>query len=240
MPSGFTPDDAHVYVITNKHVIRGGATVVRLTTVSGETDILDLVASDWVLDPSHDLAACNLSAAKFVSELKLPTMWTTKFVTKDIMREFNLGAGDDCFMIGRFINRDGAQVNTPTVRFGHIAMMPREMVPCDGREEISFLVEVKSISGYSGSPVFVYQMPTCNVWLLGVNWCYFHNRIPVRDGTTGEQVDNLCVDSNTGMAGVIPAWVLRELLDAEPFKLARDKIEQDLAKKRAESGVTLT
>jgi len=72
-----------------------------------------------------------------------------------------VGAGDDTFMVGRFINHAGKQRNTPSIRFGNIAMLPFEKVKLDNAanhyEQEAFLVETRSISGFSGSPVFVYQ-----------------------------------------------------------------------------------
>lgn len=45
----------------------------------------------------------------------------------------------------------------PTVRFGCLAQMPIEPIrQQSGFEQESFLVEARSIGGYSGSPVFLY------------------------------------------------------------------------------------
>ena len=61
-------------------------------------------------------------------------------------------------MVGRFINHEGRQQNTPSVRFGNIAMMPKEKIVLkDGHLQECFLVEVRSLPGYSGSAVLIYS-----------------------------------------------------------------------------------
>jgi hypothetical protein len=49
---------------------------------------------------------------------------------------------------------EGRQKNSPTARFGNIAQMPNEPVIIKRFEQECFLVEARSIGGYSGSPVF--------------------------------------------------------------------------------------
>jgi hypothetical protein len=73
---------------------------------------------------------------------------------------FDIGPGDDVFVVGRFINREGKQKNIPSVRFGNIAQMPGEpLFLDDGKELECFLIEGRSISGFSGSPVFIHISP---------------------------------------------------------------------------------
>src|SRR5260370_1057024 len=66
--------------------------------------------------------------------------------------------GGSGFLVGRFVNHEGRQKNSPSVRFGNLAMMPGEPVyhkHSESQGEESFLVDIRTISGYSGSPVFV-------------------------------------------------------------------------------------
>jgi len=53
--------------------------------------------------------------------------------------------------MGRFVNAEGRLRNVPTLRFGTIAQIPIEKV--DG--QVSFLVEARSIPGFSGTPVVI-------------------------------------------------------------------------------------
>jgi hypothetical protein len=72
--------------------------------------------------------------------------------------------GDEVFMIGRFMARDESGLNAPIARFGHLASSGVEIIKQDrgGFPQESFLVEVHSISGFSGSPIFV-RIPTNRV-----------------------------------------------------------------------------
>jgi hypothetical protein len=107
------------------------------------------------------------------------------------MISLNVGPGDEVYFMGRFIAHDGKQRNTPIVRFGSIAMMPREPVHQTQRafDQESFLIEARSLSGFSGSPVMLYippfshrfragkyawdekgLAPTTTMLLLGLDW----------------------------------------------------------------------
>jgi hypothetical protein len=106
----------------------------------------------------------------------------------------------------------------------------------------SFLVEARSIGGYSGSPVFLHRAnfhsnaqqiikgPTFGPWLLGINWGYINDWGPVCDAS-GRPINpskprDMQVSANTGMMSVVPAWKLAELLDKEEFARERaDKTE---------------
>ena len=133
-------------------------------------------------------------------------------------------------MVGRFINHDGGQENAPTARFGNIAQMPLKTMKYDyGRHQESYLVECRSIGGYSGSPVFVHiqdntYRPNTNKYsegysgplLLGVDWCHTVYREPLMDSAGNERRDGY-VSAHSGLTGVIPSWKLLELLQGDEF-----------------------
>ena len=65
-------------------------------------------------------------------------------MTEDEIAQFDIGPGDDVF----FVNHQGRQQNSPTVRLGIISMLPREKILHPrGTLVDSFLVEVRSLSG---------------------------------------------------------------------------------------------
>jgi hypothetical protein len=166
-------------------------------------------------------------------------------------------------MVGRFISHDGKQKNTPAVRFGNIAMMPKErIVSPHGIAQESFLVETRSLPGYSGSAVFLYSPNAMNdmslrrfgknkahipdlftsktpgefedftkvslspkgPYLLGVDWCHLNKFNRVLDAN-GEDTGNR-VEENTGMAGVVPAWKIIDILDSEELVTMREEDEK--------------
>ncbi|HVV60315.1 MAG TPA: serine protease [Pseudolabrys sp.] len=148
-----------LFVVTNKHVVDDGNMVVRLNTVDGKRDTLALDGEHWFFHPDgDDLAVCPIGANP-LHKAAYYFVPAASLITKEDIREFEIGPGDDVFIIGRFINHEGKQQNLPSARFGNIAQMPWEPIVIDGFPQESFLVEARSIAGYSGSPVFVYCQP---------------------------------------------------------------------------------
>jgi hypothetical protein len=151
------------YGVTNWHVAcAGGAAVVRLNTPNGGTDVLDFNPDQWHFIPGkYDVAVIELSIDQ--SKHDVSAIPVTLFAQKMISghpEQQPFGVGDDVFMLGLFVDHDGITKNVPSARFGQISMMPNEQatIPqktgCDG---ISYIVDMHSRSGFSGSPVFVYR-----------------------------------------------------------------------------------
>jgi hypothetical protein len=111
----------------------------------------------------------------------------------------------------------------------------------------SFLVEVRSLPGYSGSPVFGYvaippqgkqmtpgerpNLAGMTLRLIGIDWCH------LRDWTGVVQADEETrtgdkVALNSGMAGVVPAWKLTELLEDEDLAEQRKEGEEEFRRQR--------
>jgi hypothetical protein len=211
-------------IVTNKHVANHGNSVARINTNDGSFDIVELDERSWLFHKDHDLA---ISPIELSFELQWSlVVWPHDFMLRDGIESLKIGPGDECFVVGRFVNHEGRQRNTPTVRFGPIAQMPNEKIKFDdGSEQESFLVEARSLPGYSGSPVFIY-IPAFDgagvergnfswrrgPWLLGVDHCRLRDRIKVMHRKTGKPVDDdWYVEANTGMMGVVPAWYLAEM-----------------------------
>lgn len=237
----------HVYAVTNKHVAwTGGYSVVRLNRHDGKSDSIELEPDKWTIHPDgDDLAVVKLDPDR--ATFKYRRVPEGIFISPKIIADHNIGPGDDCYMVGRFINHDGRQRNLPSVRFGNIGMMPNEPIRLeDGFLQDSFAVEMRSIGGYSGSPVFVHILPGMprydprptdklqvinrldGPWLLGIDWGHIHSTEPVLDKSTGLPVPTKeYVRSNSGMVGVVPAWKLRELLYLPRFKEQRMSEDQE-------------
>lgn len=146
----------HLYAVTNRHVVNSGYGVLRLNTHEGKMDTVETQWSQWeTLDESGDVAVMPLDLG---SHIRWKPIMLEEFMTPETLEGFSIWPGDEAFMIGRLINQSGRQRNTPVVRFGTIAMLPdsNERVSMEpyGEHE-AFLVECRSISGFSGSPVFL-------------------------------------------------------------------------------------
>ncbi len=242
------PYRKHVYAVTNRHVIRDGQSpVIRLNTWEGSFDILDLSPLNWSNHPEgDDIAIAPLSLDRGIHR----AWWvdSERLVTKEHMKAWDFGPGSDVMMVGRFAQHEGEQQNRPTARFGNIAMQGWDPIfDSNRRPQDSILVEVRSIPGYSGSPVFValeqskrteeYEWERESKFLLlGIDWCHIPNYDQVQergaDGTW-HAVPNLRARSNTGMMGVVPAWKLKELLDSPEFMNARSAKDREWLAERS-------
>jgi hypothetical protein len=235
-------DRIYVYAVTNSHVIREGkSTVIRLNTQKRDIATATLAPDDWIhhID-GDDVAVAGLSGN--FDALKIKCISSQMFLSKEIVAKHNIGPGDETFMCGRFVSHDGKQQNTPSVRFGNISMMPLEaVIHPRGHEQESFLVETRSLSGYSGSPVFVYlehatarpfeeAIPLVRgevgPWLLGIDWAHMstYEKVKEKDRIT-DTSQGYIVGSNTGQMAVVPAWKLYDLLYDERLVASRKQLD---------------
>lgn len=270
-----TENMQQTYVVTNRHVVYQTSTpVIRINRIDGSVLGLETNQQDWTVHPDGDDVAV-IPIPSDPTNVRRMTVGPDRFVTKQLIEDEDIGIGDDTVMIGRFIGHDGRQKNTPAVRFGNIAMMPYEKIKTTtGSEQESFLVELRSMPGYSGSAVYIYSANTMQdmsakrkgesmaplsdfnlfgpdaqkhihlmdlkttpkgPYLLGIDWCHLNNEARVRDMADQLHKEGLFVRENTGMAGVVPAWKIAEILESEPLAQARCELEDRLAKKRGET-----
>ncbi|UGY23077.1 serine protease [Bradyrhizobium septentrionale] len=143
-------------LVTNKHIVDAGSSTVRLNTRDGAFDIIPLDGAKWHYHPDgDDIAICPVGFN--TSTHNIDGIHIDNFLTKKIVEQYDIGVGDDAFVVGRFISREGKVRNLPAARFGAIAQMPGEPIVLEGEKvaQESYLIEARSIPGYSGSPVFV-------------------------------------------------------------------------------------
>lgn len=220
----------HLYAVTNRHVI-WGALFIRLNTQDGAHDVIPTQLDEWYCNDSNDVAVrpIGLSPARF----RFRFVRHQSLLSRETIRLNNLGPGDEVFVVGRFVNHEGRQRNTPAVRFGHLAMMPDEPLyhPTNIPQiQESFLVDVRTVGGFSGSPVFLcppllrdgekhieLRAAVSGPWLLGVEWG------GVTDGHR----------NHTGMYGVIPAWILNDLLNDPRLVEIRNRSDDTMAEEMA-------
>ena len=251
-------DDSVLFAVTNKHVIQK-APVVRVNARADDVPIAvaPYELKHWIEHPDGD----DLAIVPIVldhSRHKFTSIPRRMLLSKKVVQEFDYGIGDDAFIVGRFINHEGKIRNTPSLRFGNIAQMPDTILQSwNGFEQESFLIEAKSISGYSGSPVFVHMLPLSarpkqdnqtiplivpfpgnGPWLLGIDWGHIRNWENVTDISGKPISPPQYVPSNTGMMGVVPAWKLDEMFETERVKEIMKKARDIQEKvKRNSAGV---
>lgn len=255
-PNGVVPG---LYVVTNRHVIEGGHTVIRGNKADGGVDFLETDERQWIFHPSGD----DLAIHPILYDPRVHPfvhIGSQHFLTHGLIERYSIGPGDDVFTVGRFVSQEGRQRNLPTVRFGNIAQMPGEPVrdyrPSGPFDQESFLVEARSLGGYSGAPVFVQILPASirpgvetweqphNIlcahgpWLLGVNWAHMNDFVPTVDHS-GRTLD-FKVRSNSGMMAVVPAWKLEEMLNMPDVKRSREMVDQAIRERDGPPAATPT
>jgi hypothetical protein len=218
-----------IFVVTNRHIIDNGGRVVRINTRDHRLDMQEIEDPEWLRHPAgDDLAIARLS---ITDTHKVNCLHYNVAIAQSDIRSYNIGHGDDVFIVGRFVNHEGRQQNRPTVRFGAIAQMPGEVIKFpDGTQQDSFLVEARSIAGFSGSPVFLNRRASQSpyrVSLLGIDHCHLSSPEPIWSSVTKQPNPQLYVKNNTGMMGVVPAWRLTEML-------GMDEVQEMIAQKRGE------
>ena len=138
------PAMVHLYAVTNDHV-RLTAPVIRYGT--GEP--MRGTPDDWIPHPDGDDLA--------IRPLGLVPEREWSFVDKDLILSpmnvvsWDVGPGDDCLMVGRFIAPSGEQLTQPVVRFGNLSAMVEPIYqPKRVFNQDSFLVDMRSLAGFSG------------------------------------------------------------------------------------------
>jgi hypothetical protein len=233
---------------------------MRINKHGGGVDIFEFDCSEWSFRPKwHDLAAIPVSTSNIHS---VTVALSSMLLRKEFADDVDVGPGDDVFMVGRFMDHDGGKINEPAVRFGHISMSPTAIKQPTGSHLPSYVIDVHSRTGYSGSPVFAYRtIPGINhlfntvsegfrkpkvtqfMCILGIMWGYFPELWEISSkkkpknkpsGAKSLSVTGNYVEGMSGMTCVVPAWAILELLDHERIK-EFIRIEED---KLRENGVS--
>ena len=161
------PGYKHYYGITNWHIANElGASIIRLNTTDGKSRFINFEPEDWHFVPNgDDLAAVDLSNHERAGD-QVSHYGDEGSVTPDMMKRFEIGIGEDVFMIGLFVDQHGGDRNTPAARFGNLSLLANEDSLIEQPNEImrpSFLVDMRSRTGFSGSPVAVYRIPEADL-----------------------------------------------------------------------------
>lgn len=235
------PSVRAVYLVTSRHVLYKPKTkeyldkvLLRINTKDGGSEIkaVPLVTKGegrtvfFHQDPSVDLAVIPMFPEASKYDFKyLPDDFLT---TKTDYDKLHIREGSDVFFTGLFMRYHGAQKNHPIVRFGRVALVTDEKIEWDGQQMDLYLIEAASYGGNSGSPVFFYlgsDREPGNIFvtppvikLAGVMQGTFLDIQEIRAIDTARIPISV---ANMGIAAVVPAYKLRELLDADLLKQMR-------------------
>jgi hypothetical protein len=244
------------YLVTARHVIDSirskGLQQVMLRTnrQDGTSEWFSTNADAWLGHPdgpSSDVSVMLLPNTFPWEQLDHRWYPIDGSATPDVIAKLSIGAGEEVFTIGLFHQHIGKRKNIPIVRVGNIAAMPEEPIPTSIGPIDAFLVESRSISGLSGSPVFTHLGPSRTVggqvlvspipegtfYLLGQVFGHFDERDDpdalVEDAAGGTK------KINVGIAIVVPVMKILETLRQPRIANQEAKAEQ---KRREEKGPT--
>ena len=120
------------YIVAAKHVIVGiqqksvdGNVFIRANCNDGTSSIIQSLVSDWKFhpdDPSVNVAVMPGFLEQDVFDTRPISVETA--ATNTVINEHRIGAGDEVFLAGLFVNHFGRDRNLPIIRAGNIALIP--------------------------------------------------------------------------------------------------------------------
>lgn len=241
------------YVVTNLHVVGNGCTTLRINTADGGIATINIPRKRWVDHPQgDDVSVASLDLEIPSVQAALPLFWNSVCPTTHRLQELDIGVGDDVFMLGRFVGHSGRQQNQPLARFGNLAMMDSEKVK-DGRgmSVDAYLAEMRSLPGFSGSPVFVWVPPATlrgarkmtsiyggTTMLLGIDTGHKEMTHRVRDKATEKPSHSeQYVRQNSGVAIVAPYYKIQEVIEGDALMKKRKESNSDFDPEAAVSDI---
>jgi len=241
IPMSAQPNRGWVYLVTAKHVLHTDANnpnsslfprlYVRLNLKSGNSELrpMDISTSGPLQtvflhsDESVDIAVIPLRIENLES-YDIVVFPEDILTTNAELHQNQVGVGTDVFFAGMFTPYLGQKKSYPIVRFGRVAMLPEETVNFGGVEIQAYLIETFAFGGNSGSPVFFYQgaertpgsivLGAPLMKIVGLMKGCFNDVEPIKAvqaAAVGNQVVPVSV-GNAGIAVVVPAYLIREVL----------------------------
>ena len=233
------------YVITAQHCIgrlyepdeNGKVRDVRISINrhEGPPALLEAKYEEWWHHPDSNQTADVAVLPIGLDERIYDYTWggVEQFMlTDEIIKEREIGVGDEVAIVGLFRNHTGRKRNIPIVRIGNIAAMPEEPVWTRYGNIEAYLIEARSIGGLSGSPVFIalgawrrihnshiYQTDVLPYYLLGL----MHGHFDVKDlnsDVVSDLEDSTPTGIHSGIGVVIPASKIVETI------MQKDLVEQ--------------
>lgn len=232
-----------LYLVTNRHIVKTNEGTqdryFQVNTKDGKSEIIPAKSDSWVFHPDGlDIAISLLNLNPEIHDIGFVRRGPDAALKQDVDR-FNFGPGDEAFMVGRFVSIENSNSVLPIVRYGHISSMPIAVThPISGLNEESYLVDMHSRRGFSGSPVFVqFSMrfekrdskssgPWSGERLLGINWGARQDEIKIIDKDRPKNKAYAKIFSNLNY--VSPVWNIDHVLDSEEFQRQREEVGKEI------------
>jgi hypothetical protein len=232
------------HVVTARHVldmIAGDDVFIRVNENQGGSELTFNKKKHWYMHPTTepyiDAAVCPMMFAQHHFDIVHIDLDFDPYSASKFVRE-PLEVGDDVFVTGLFTSHQGEAHNIPIVRFGNIAATMDEPILTEYGHMHGILVEVKSLGGLSGSPVFV-RRPGGYILFIGIMHGHFLVENP-EDAISVSGKDRATGQINTGIGLVIPDAMILDLVnhpDREAERVAAVERIRNRSKVAADAGI---
>lgn len=172
-----------------------------------EDDVVALDITDFVTGAGKGVGSINIG----------------RTVRRD---EAFFGVGCDLYMLGLLVDDEDVGANLPIARFGNLSAvatprLPREMG--NGKKRPCHLADMRSRSGFSGSPVIAYTESAAlsggfvyNTRLLGIHSAQHQETVKA---VSHSQETLMRIPSS--MTRIVPAWAIASLIEDSPALIAQ-------------------
>jgi hypothetical protein len=237
----------HVYFVTAKHVARDlNPETTRIVVNKHGGGVLQFrPASPWALHPTDETADVAIAAVAKTPSADIIAITIEDFTTAKDFESKALAIGDEVFSTGLFTEAPGQSRNLPIVRHGHLAMLPDEQIQTELGYADVHLVEVHSIGGMSGSPVWIRPtliatgmrkdgsaVPSSSVGpgqFLGL----MHGHWDIRESEMNKAsiIQDRKRGVNLGIGIVVPAAKIFETINQPALVESRDEMDKKMSKR---------
>ena len=253
-----TPDKSmnFVYLVTARHIVANiishklavdNNIWIRINKKIGGFDFIAVPMSAFIPHPD----SVDVMILPYAPDIRIYDYLTLPHVmllNQDVIDKQNVSLGDDVFMTGLFVRHAGKEKNIPIVRAGNIAAMPEEQVYSKvfGNMD-AYLIELRSLGGLSGSPVFLHLSGTRRssdgmtttlmsghqFFLLGLLHGHWDLDSAIQDVITEDYQQENKEKINTGIGISIPSIKILEALNQTTLSKQREQIMQNIKNKNA-------
>jgi hypothetical protein len=242
---------AGLYLVTAAHVAKSLGTDPFAIRFNGKDGLGQLDHKDDAQWHYHEDASVDVAVMQYVPPdwADCTVMPVSEFVDDKRLAHYDVGPGDAAYLVGLFHLYVGKDRNLVTVHTGHIALMPTDekLETDDGDVSNVYLIEMQTLPGSSGSPVYI--RPTIEFlakdkkvgmeslshaegrdYLLGV-WI---GAWPGKPDKTLEEARKLHQDAwiPVGMGMVVPASAIKYILESPKLVEARRAVDEANARER--------
>lgn len=201
---------------------------MRVNVTNANTIDIDIPNKAWLYHPTDESVDAAIAHISSMRGLDIKSLPTEMVMSNEIINKYGIGIGDEVCITGLFHSHYGLKRNLPILRTGNIAMMPLEPIKTPYGLTEAYLIELRSIGGLSGSPVFVHttllkegklQHTLSWMGLMHGHWDIDKDSIDTLDNIDNQQL-------NVGIGIVIPAYKIMEICRQEIVMKEKEKARE--------------